>query len=555
MKSLNNNIPDLIGLTVDEASEVLKQNKIRNEIVTYKKYSLKKKNTIIKTKPKFNNPIGKDDKLELYISRGFFVLLLPVLITLLISGATVSNIMFNYVTKPELIDKPHTDELNYADSTLISISKNSKSRYGIDYYEYCITDTNKTNNCEWDRTDTKNLYVNRNGHSYVFVRGVDKHGNKSKPAKIETYIDNINPVIDSIKVVDLNTTSFTVKVVANDDTSIKYYYSLDNKEYVEDNDTHLFDNLKPNTKYDVFVKIIDNAGNEIVVKTEVNTPKDDTKDKKGHDSGNDDNNSNNNSSNDVNDELSIEENVWDIPKISLEDVPVSIVYGDSYALPSYVDFGNDTGVYSCTVENKKYNNTELIPIGKHTITCVAESKHGKSVMINKDINVDIKITEDEILDGWILYNLYYPEESYNWQWRLDGINGIRTGYDNSDWQDYTGPILVRVEDVENIYIRYDIDGETYIITPKGKTTVDIEPDKWTIEDGENTKVKIVYDKNASVKEYRINGGAWMTYDGEFTVEPNTLIDARVSKKQEIYNNLGELVTTKTLNNYDSAYES
>ena len=30
---------------------------------------------------------------------------------------------------------------------------------------------------------------------------------------------------------------------------------------------------------------------------------------------------------------------------------------------------------------------------------------------------------------------------------------IRTGYKDDGWQDYTGPILVKLSDVENIYIR------------------------------------------------------------------------------------------------------
>ena len=39
-----------------------------------------------------------------------------------------------------------------------------------------------------------------------------------------------------------------------------------------------------------------------------------------------------------------EENIdWDIPRISIEDIPNKFTYGDAYELPSWYDFGNDKG--------------------------------------------------------------------------------------------------------------------------------------------------------------------------------------------------------------------
>ena len=56
------------------------------------------------------------------------------------------------------------------------------------------------------------------------------------------------------------------------------------------------------------------------------------------------------------------------------------------------------------------------------------------------------------MDGWIILNLYYPEESTERQWRLGKEGEIRDGYETDGWQDYTGPILVRLVDIEHIYI-------------------------------------------------------------------------------------------------------
>jgi hypothetical protein len=91
-----------------------------------------------------------------------------------------------------------------------------------------------------------------------------------------------------------------------------------------------------------------------------------------------------------------------------------------------------------------------------------------------------------------------------------------------------------------------MEGETYIVAPNGKITVDIEPAKWSLNDGEETTVRISYDKTATTKEYRINKGEWKTYDGPFTVGPETLIEARASRVDNVYNNIGEFQYAKTV---------
>ena len=249
------------------------------------------------------------------------------------------------------------------------------------------------------------------------------------------------------------------------------------------------------------------------------------------------------------------EPVWDIPQINLDEVPLKFTYGEEYNLPSFYDFGNDTGTVECIVEGKKYTNTSEIKTGKHKIVCNAKSSHNKRTMVEKDVEIEYSVELDEEFDGWIKLNLYYPEGSTNWEWRLGEEEKIRTGYDNDGWMPYVEPILVRLDDIDDIYIRYDMEGVTYIIAPKGKITVDIEPDSWSIQEGEETYVRITYDKTATVKEYRINGGEWKTYEGKFKVGPDTLVEARAGRIDKVYNNLGEFQYDQTVTKMDRAYIS
>ena len=46
--------------------------------------------------------------------------------------------------------------------------------------------------------------------------------------------------------------------------------------------------------------------------------------------------------------------------------------------------------------------------------------------------------------------------------------------------------MLKIEDIENIFIRYEMDGEVYIVAPKGKVAVDIEPYSWTLYEGQKT---------------------------------------------------------------------
>ena len=155
----------------------------------------------------------------------------------------------------------------------------------------------------------------------------------------------------------------------------------------------------------------------------------------------------------------------------------------------------------------------------------------------------------DIFNGWIRLTLYYPENSTDRKWILKGEGEIR----EEDWKDYTGPIWVQLDRVQDIYIKYKINDEEIIIPPSGKVGVIIEPEKYQVEAGESTKVKIIYDANAETKEYKVGNGSWQTYNGEFEVGERTIIYARAKRVDNIYDAEGNKISEKTTWGYDNVY--
>lgn len=130
-------------------------------------------------------------------------------------------------------------------------------------------------------------------------------------------------------------------------------------------------------------------------------------------------------------------------------MPAEFGYGEDYKLPSHVEFGESGGTYSCALDHdwsKNVESTEYFAVGHYTVSCKAVSNTGAYAEVSKDINVTVPTGEDEEWDGWIRLNLYYPAESTNREWRIHREGEIRGEED--DWQAYTGPILVKVSDIE-----------------------------------------------------------------------------------------------------------
>mgnify|MGYP001019034964 CR=1 FL=1 len=158
----------------------------------------------------------------------------------------------------------------------------------------------------------------------------------------------------------------------------------------------------------------------------------------------------------------------------------------------------------------------------------------------------------EMWDGWITLTLYYPSNSTDRQWRLGNSGEVRTE-GNLMWQDYTGPIVVPISRVEDVWIKYKIDNKEVTIPPIGTVLVDIIPDSHGSKLVEKVKVKINYDEDATLKEYRVGNSGWMPYNGEFTVTENSIIEARAKKADNVYDKDGNLILSRTAVGRDYVY--
>ena len=584
-------VPNIVGVSLDEAKEILEKANIEIEKEKKKIDIFEKSGTVVKVEPKEETSLKKNEKVVLYVSdrKPILIIILLFLLCALLGrtslGKTIIRETEDKVIRVLNLSKPTAPEITggskeWAQSRVVKVKKDSYAKKGLAYYEYCVgTNLNK---CVWKKTNTKNVRVSKTGKWKVVFRGVDKEGNTSSNSNIEeVYIDNSNPIINKVSIKNKK-----VKTEATDKESgiKKYYYSIDGENYKE---TRKEFEIKDKTEK-ISIKVEDKAGNKTIVEVpvekenEINSTSTTTK-VVGEKTTTTIESTTKQPTDVTNPETSTTTGTtttktspttsattstikptstttkkgleYDIPKINLDKVPVEFVYGSEYELPSYVDFGNDEGTYKCVVEGKEETTTKNLAIGKHLIVCEATSKHNKRTMVEKEVEVKVKSGEEEIWDGWIRLNLSYPDNSTNWEWRIGKEGEIRDGYEYTGWQDYTGPILVKLDDVKDVYIRYDLLGETYIIAPNGKVAVDIEPAKYALEGNEKTKVKIVYEKNVETKEYRVAGGEWKEYTGEFEVEKNTLIEARGIRNEKVYDSDGNYLYTKKVTGTDSVFIS
>jgi len=217
-------------------------------------------------------------------------------------------------------------------------------------------------------------------------------------------------------------------------------------------------------------------------------------------------------------------------------------------LPLYANANVDK---KCNVQiaahNKKWCATKAYDEDKITITKYVE---GECIV---GTTGPILTSGNDTWDGWINMTLYYPSNSTERQWRLGSQGEIR--YDeNLMWQYYTGSITVPLSRVEDVWIRYNLNGETVTIPPVGTLLVDIEPDSYgTSKKVDSVNVKITYDKDATVKEYRVGDSGWMPYTGEFTVTENVIIEARASKPDNVYDASGNLLVKRNAVGRDAVY--
>jgi hypothetical protein len=142
----------------------------------------------------------------------------------------------------------------WSKKVLVSVDEDAKANKKIVYYEYCLSRSKDTRDCNWQRTDTKNAEVSMSGTWYVFFRGVTEDGRTGDPSTpVIVKIDNAGPVVNKVNKPKLTGDSITVSVDATDEDSgiTKYLFSLDGKNFVEGDKTYTFEGLSPKQKYTV----------------------------------------------------------------------------------------------------------------------------------------------------------------------------------------------------------------------------------------------------------------------------------------------------------------
>ena len=531
-------MPDVVGEAIEDAEKILKEKNIEITEVKKKFDLFTKKDYVIKTEPEVGENV--EDKVVVTISRMKLLPLLLLCVLILFGGimfgtGTISRILTT--SAPKIESKTH----EWTKSGIVVVTKDAKMIDEVKNYEYCVTKRKTTIGCKWEKTETKNVEISKSGVWNVYFRGIDLKGRKSKVSNRDyVRVDNDAPIIEKVKS-SIGSTTITLNVDARDEHSgvNTYYYKINDGEYVLGEKEYTISNLEPNKEYKITIKVVDKVGNESEVEINITTLEDTNAD--NNNDGDNNNNNNNNDNNDNNENN--QEEVIEPPYIDLNEVPSILEYKEEHKLPSNYDFKNSTGTVSCKAGEVEYTNTTDLPLGNHTIICTATNKEGMSTTVSKDVYVKITDAEEEDLNGWIWLNLHYPANSTKWEWKKIDENEELEG-DDLLWNEYTGPIRVRIEDIDKIYIRYMLDGNEVIISPDGYY-VDIEPERGSIRSGETTKVKINYGTDVDKVEYRINNGVWTEYTEEFDVTANTRIEARIIYHIDVYDEDGNVLLQKT----------
>ena len=533
-------VPNIVGVSLDEAKEILEKANIEIEKEKKKIDIFEKSGTVVKVEPKEETSLKKNEKVVLYVSDRKPILIIILLFLLcalfmIVRKGTISTLI--NTTSPVIESKTH----EWTKTGMVVVTKDAKMIDELKNYEYCVTNKKSTIGCNWQITETKNAEIVASGKWYVYFRGIDVRGRRSKVSNREyVQVDNENPVVKKIKEeVTENTIKVTIEATDRLSGVNSYFYKIDNQEYVLGTKTHEYKNLEANKEYKITIKVVDKVGNETIVTKKIKTKE----------SNNITNTEETTTTTKV---TTTEEKDEVIPIINLDKVPLKFFYGNKYDLPSYYKFGPKGGKVKCIVDEvEEATDTSKLGIGKHKIVCTAYGNNGINTTVEKEVEVAVEESDEEENDGWIWLNLHYPANSTKWEWKKLDENEEQSGED-LNWKEYTGPIRVRVEDVDKIIIRYEIDGNEIIITPDGYY-VDIEPEKTSVKAGEVTKVKINYGSNVEKVEYRINNGVWQDYTSEFEVGPNTSIEARIRYLIDVYDDEGNLLLQKTKKKTASGY--
>ena len=379
-------VPKVVGVSVEEAREILEKAKIEIEKEKKKIDIFEKSGKVIKVEPQEDEELEKEEKVILYVNDKkplliiLFLFLVCVLFMMIKSG-TISTIM--YTTSPEIESKTH----EWTKSGMVEVIKDAKMIDEIKNYEYCVTNRKSTIGCKWNTTKTKNAEIVASGKWYVYFRGIDVKGRKSKVSNREyVQVDNENPVIKGIKE-EVSENEIKVTVEATDRLSgvNSYFYKIGNQEYVLGTKTHEYKNLESNKEYEISVKVIDKVGNEIEVIKKIKTKGSENTSNSGGVTNPTTETTTTGVTTDKTSKVTTTE-VKDevVPIINLDKVPPKFYYGSKYELPSYYKFGPKGGEVKCIADEKdEAKDTSKLGIGKHKIVCTAYGKNGISTKVEK----------------------------------------------------------------------------------------------------------------------------------------------------------------------------
>jgi len=185
----------------------------------------------------------------------------------------------------------------------------------------------------------------------------------------------------------------------------------------------------------------------------------------------------------------------------------------------------DNQLKKCAI---KYEDDPVVYISK-------EVKEKEKCSI-ENVNEPVKDYE-YTWNGYIYYEIYYPVGSTDRKYRISDDENI-VDEESEIWYPYEGPIWIKVEDISRIWPSYKINNEEIIIPPQGQFLVDIIPN--TTETARELEITIIFDKEATEKRYRIDGGTWINYEEPFVIKENCLIEAQGSKTIDVYDTNGDI---------------
>lgn len=518
-------VPNVLGLLPDIAGDVFDDHNIKYEIQDKKIISFfRDKNCVVKTTPKKGTSISADDVVKVYTCKfkiGPWILLGILLIGIILFILNRSGATPLFFGEPQI----DVDNKGFNTSSIIYVKDDADFNYSkIDHYEYCINKSKNYNECTWNKTYTKSIKVSKSGIWYVWFKGISEDNDESALSnRLKVSIDNEAPIINDIDRT-ITTRSIEIRVNAKDTISgiDKYYYSIDNREYIEGNKSYIFTSLEENRKYVVKVRVVDKAGNFVETKMELNTF------------------GSNKESDSIPDI---------IPQIDMSDISSYIKEHESVEVPTKVTPNKYKDNTKCYIDDKEINNLSDLSLGTYKLKC--ETTIDSFVLSTyKDINIELSSGEDEIEEEYVRLNLTYPKEATQYMYRFIS-DEVRV--DGEGWNYYTDRLYVKKEQVDKIIIKYNLNGEKII--SRNNMFIDIVPDKYEVYDNEEVEVRINTNNTEGKIYYSINNSDYIEYKNPFKVKGNSLITAYIETIYKSYNSEIDMIVDESEIVYDSIYIS